>query len=838
MEARMMFLRTMSGGGLALVFCYLVLMSTASGQATQKELTGVTQDIRMEDLARQEAYKRANRLINEGHAALGGKEYQKAVDRYLESIKQLEKCSASRSIILQKEDAVKRLIAQTYEFWSRDLYIQAEEKLKIQNMADAIKLCEQASEIYPPSKARNDELIKQYQETQKTLIYRQATKEDTVIPDMEQRKFNIDVLMRQARAYYDAGQFEKARSKCEEVLVIDPYNSEAINYVYKVNLTLQKRAKQRFDMTHIERISEAEWKGVSPLIPKTYSSDMSASASPIKKEVAEDLIHKKLKNIIIDHIEFEEVTIPTVVKYLKMRSKQIDPEKVGVNIFLRLPVAGETASASQNNAAGMEGLPPGMPGAAAPRATTTKRKAKSDNADAAANGGGDANANANANAAGDNPDDSSDSSEEGGGEGENTAGLPTVTMVVDEISLDDAIRYICRAANLKYRVEKYAVVIAPQDVPLDDVETQIYPIEHESIDSIGGGDPTAVKQHFETRGVTFPAGAKIVYDSRISRLIATNTPENLKKIEAIIHNELNAIDPQVLIQCKFAEISQNDLDELGFDYAVSNTGYPSFDTNDSVVRNLSSTTQDKAFSATYTDRGYSIGATVHALNQCDTLDILSTPRVTTLNGQEATIRMVRDVYYPSDYSDPQVSTVTGTSNNSSGNSSSTTITSYIGSIPNFDEVTEEGIILKVTPNVDADHYTITLDMSPIIQRFVGWADYSYKVTLDSDSDNPYTVTNILKKAVIAARTVETTVSVYDGETIVLGGVISDQVDSVTDKVPVLGDVPFFGRFFQSQYQTKTKKNLLIFLTCRLVNPDGTPLHERKSRGLPTYLPDR
>jgi len=805
----MTFLRTMSGGGLTLLLCY-ALISTASGQALQRDVDAIKDDIVKADLTRQESYKRATAQVAQGNDLLGKREYQKAVDSYLSAIKSLEKCSASRSIILEKIEAVKKQIAMSYEYWSRDLYIQAEEKLKIQNLAEAIKLCEQASEIYPPSKKRNDELIAKYKAAQKTLNYRQATKEDTVIPDMEQRKFNIDVLMRQAKAYFDADQLEKARSKCEEVLVIDPYNSDAINYVYKINLTLTQRGRQRFDSTHAERVAEGEWKGVSPLIPRTYSSDMSASASPIKKEVAEDLIHKKLKNIIIDHIEFEEVTIPTVVKYLKMRSKQIDPEKVGVNIFLRIPTAGAVAAKAGGDAAAAKGGAP----TDAPAAPAAKKKE--------AEGGKD-----------DNPIDEEGENSKGD-KSSDTAGMPTVTMVVDEISLGDAIRYICRAANLKYRVEKYAVVIAAQDVPLDDVETQIYPIEHESIDSIGGGDADAVKQHFETRGVTFPAGAKIVYDSRISRLIATNTPENLKKIEAIIHNELNAVDPQVLIQCKFAEIQQNDLDELGFTYTAQNNltegAYPSFGQNDQLVRNYNS--KDTAFNVGYTD-GYSISATVHALNQCDSLDILSTPRVTTLNGQEATIRMVKDVYYPSDWTDPQVATVTGTTNNSSGSTSATSISSYMGSIPNFDEATQEGIILKVTPNVDADHYTITMDMEPTVQRFYGWSDYSYDVTVDST-----TVTNVMKKAIISARTLKTTVSVYDGETIVLGGTISDSVVAVTDKVPILGEVPFFGRFFQSQYQKKNKKNLLIFLTCRLVNPDGTPLHERKSRGLPTYLPDR
>ena len=76
------------------------------------------------------------------------------------------------------------------------------------------------------------------------------------------------------------------------------------------------------------------------------------------------------------------------------------------------------------------------------------------------------------------------------------------------------------------------------------------------------------KSSFENRGISFPAGAAIVYDESIGRLIVTNTPENLQKIESII-KEMNIVDPQVLIQTKFVEIKLNDLEELGFKYNFS-----------------------------------------------------------------------------------------------------------------------------------------------------------------------------------------------------------------------------------------------------------------------------
>ena len=77
----------------------------------------------------------------------------------------------------------------------------------------------------------------------------------------------------------------------------------------------------------------------------------------------------------------------------------------------------------------------------------------------------------------------------------------------------------------------------------------------------------ALKNYF--KGVDFPAGSQIVYDSRINRLIVTNTPENLQKIDEIVNELLKQQDPMIQIMAKFIEISQNDLDELAFNYQLS-----------------------------------------------------------------------------------------------------------------------------------------------------------------------------------------------------------------------------------------------------------------------------
>ena len=74
------------------------------------------------------------------------------------------------------------------------------------------------------------------------------------------------------------------------------------------------------------------------------------------------------------------------------------------------------------------------------------------------------------------------------------------------------------------------------------------------------------------------------------------------------------------------------------------------------------------------------------------------------------------------------------------------------------------------------------------------------------------------------RQVVTTVNVWDNQTVMLGGLITSSVQSTKNKVPVLGDLPLFGRFFQSQTKQTTKDNLIIFVTATIVDPAGNRVH--------------
>ena len=419
-------------------------------------------------------------------------------------------------------------------------------------------------------------------------------------------------------------------------------------------------------------------------------------------------------------------------------------------------------------------------------------------------------------------------------------------MVVDDISLLDVIKFVCQTANLKYRIEKYAVVIAQKSVPFEELETRIYPVSQDAeLDD-------DVKTYFTELGVNFDIkGSNIVFDSKISRLIATNTPENLAKVEAIM-SELNVGNPMVVIETKFVEINQNDLDQLTIAPRIINldgdgttdaTFKSSYDRTGSRDGAKKSDGTSDIQSVTYSEvdgkGNYDWDVMIKAVDRMESTNFLSTPRIVTLSGQEAEIKVVNKIYYPEDYSEASATDGSTESNDSTDTSAGVVNTvSYtpgnvVGPFPQFGDVTEEGIIFTVTPEVDLETGVITLQMSPTFTKKIGEDNYSdvigyYSGKLMADLG----VAVDRKFPIMRKRSVTTTVSIYDGGSIVLGGSLVDATEEVVDKTPILSDLPLIGASFTHKYTKSNKKNLLIFLNAHLINPDGSLFNEPTPKGLP------
>jgi type II secretory pathway component GspD/PulD (secretin) len=133
---------------------------------------------------------------------------------------------------------------------------------------------------------------------------------------------------------------------------------------------------------------------------------------------------------------------------------------------------------------------------------------------------------------------------------------------------------------------------------------------------------------------------------------------------------------------------------------------------------------------------------------------------------------------------------------------------------------EIGPSLDVVPYVLSDGYTINMTLIPELLQFNGY-----------DTPNLPPITGIANVQVIppvlpdfTVREVVSTVNIWDNQTVMLGGLISSTIQTTKDKVPFLGDLPLFGRLFQSQSKVTSKKNLMIFVTATIVDPAGNRVH--------------
>ena len=136
---------------------------------------------------------------------------------------------------------------------------------------------------------------------------------------------------------------------------------------------------------------------------------------------------------------------------------------------------------------------------------------------------------------------------------------------------------------------------------------------------------------------------------------------------------------------------------------------------------------------------------------------------------------------------------------------------------------ELGPQLDVMPVVLSDGFTINLTLIPTLMEFVGYDNPNEVLTSGAQlPPGSVLVPTVLPR--FRVRQVVSTVNVWDGQTVVLGGLISENVTSIKDKIPVLGDMPFVGRLFRSESKNSQKSNLMIFVTPTIIDPAGNRKH--------------
>jgi general secretion pathway protein D len=394
------------------------------------------------------------------------------------------------------------------------------------------------------------------------------------------------------------------------------------------------------------------------------------------------------------------------------------------------------------------------------------------------------------------------------------------------------------------------------------------------------------KEFLESQGVPFPPGASANFLPQSSRLIVRNTADNLELVDALVEQAAVAGPKQVEIESKFVEITQNNLKELGFDWLlgpfnigdhkvfgsggtsgngtpVSAANFPVLDANgnptggpgttfaggtaigggpvtagnrsgglaisanaiDALLFPSASTVAPGIFGLAGVFTNPQFQVVIRALNQRKGVDLLSAPKVTTKSGQRAVIEIVREFRYPTTFTPPQVPSITA----GAGGTGTISIEVVTPTTPQTFETRNTGVTLEVEPVVGPDGVTIDLNLVPQVVEFEGFINYGSPIFgVNPNAISGTTVptilltSNVINQPIFSTRKVTTSVSVWDGQTVVMGGLMREDVQKTEDRTPIVGDIPIVGRLFRTNVDQHIKRNLVIFVTARLVNPAGQP----------------
>lgn len=266
----------------------------------------------------------------------------------------------------------------------------------------------------------------------------------------------------------------------------------------------------------------------------------------------------------------------------------------------------------------------------------------------------------------------------------------------------------------------------------------------------------------------------VVGDDASNKLVISTSPRYMESVLKIV-DELDQSPPQVMIQVLLAEVTIDAAEQWGMDFSVGPIGgelYRGGATAQGVgvatalgVPNLSVSSAD-------------FSVLIRALEMQGKLEVLSNPQVLANNNKEAQIKVVDNL---------------GVAGRTESGFSAGTVISEVDRI-------DAGIILKVTPSISSDGY-VRMEISPEISQL------SARVTQINENQTA---------PIITKRTVDTVVTVKDGQSVVIGGLIQTSDEERDSKVPILGDIPILGLPFRTKSKSATKTELLVILTPRVI----------------------
>ena len=377
-----------------------------------------------------------------------------------------------------------------------------------------------------------------------------------------------------------------------------------------------------------------------------------------------------------------------------------------------------------------------------------------------------------------------------------------VTIRLTDVPWQKALDVILRTYGYTYEREGNIIrVTTTENLEKEELITEVFSLNYASAKDV----PLAIEEMLSDRG-------SVKYDERANLVIVTDIATNVYKIRQVI-DKLDGRTQQVNIEAKIIETTLDKDDKIGINWTtqISASGssrpitapfhrgttgghlYPDADTSAAAGDNIGvfpsggKTAFPLALPSNFafgTLSFTSFQAALQVLKSKSNTKIISNPRITTLNNKQATITVATTYNIP-----------TYERNDSTG---SYEITGY--------EEKELGILLSVTPQINPEGF-IVVQLDPEVSAFSTWDTFT-------------TSGGTIQAPRYTTRKASTQVMVKDGETIVIGGLIREQLVDRVYKIPILGDIPIVGLLFKKKEKEVDTTDLLFFITVNIVKPES------------------
>jgi type IV pilus secretin PilQ/predicted competence protein len=351
-----------------------------------------------------------------------------------------------------------------------------------------------------------------------------------------------------------------------------------------------------------------------------------------------------------------------------------------------------------------------------------------------------------------------------------------ISIHMKDVPVDQAVNLIVRAAGLAYERIGNSILVAEAKSLKEETGLSSYVIELKYADAN------------EVKTALSSLTGDIQVDKSGNRLIIVTSPRVISEVEKVIEVMDQPVQ-QVMLEARIIEVSTDDLKVLGIDWDLLNRqgvliveGQPSTEPGEAAGSAPGAQPAKVPFlpidelTRNWTRQARVFQATLDMLIRNGNGRVLANPRVATLNGREASMIVGQRIPYETQ------STVFA------GNAAAPTLSV---------QREEVGIKLKITPLINADGY-ITTTISPEVSSVIAF--------VGRNNDLP----------VVSTRQTSTTVRLKDGNSVIIGGLLSEETSRNVTKVPLLGDIPGIGLLFQHHRSSVSKKDLVIEVTPRIM----------------------